>query len=214
MPNDFSMELSYGNRRFKSAAVGLKFLAAELEKKPRKLVPILKTDLKRFLQTTATAMARKHGNPWPTGTTNNSLSRRSGKGVASILASPMVTGSRLGSVKGSIGGTGYLNIHEDGGRVSPASGKYHYIPLPDALNPDGTPKKASHTQWANTFMITSSNGNLLIVRKVGTQLEFLYVLKTSYYIRPRLGMGKSLASGMDYFIDEVIDSMAAELLDV
>ena len=214
MDKNLEIELRYGTQRFKSASAGLIALSKELEKKPKAVVPILRTNLHRYLTAVARAMATKHGTPYPGGTTNASLSRRSGQAVASILASPEVRGVKLSTITGAVGGVGYLNIHEDGGFLYPESGQYIAVPLPAALNANGTPKRPGPSFWANTFVFTSKKGNKLVARKIGTNLELLYVLKKQVYIRPRLGMGAAINKGMNFFIDNVIDAMAAEILDV
>jgi hypothetical protein len=214
MSDDLTIEFEFRNRRFRDASRGLDFLSNELEKNPKKLTPILRTNLLEYLQAIANALAKKHGTPWPGGTTPTTLSKRSGKGVASIKSSVRVSGNSLASIRGLIGGAAHLRIQETGGTITPKKSKYLTIPLPAALNANGTPKKKSARQWANTFVIKSKKGNLLIVRKVGTSIEPLYVLKKSVYIPPRLGMERALVGGLDYFIDETIDKMAREILDV
>jgi hypothetical protein len=211
---DFEIELHFQNKRFKDAVRGLNHIANELGKKQDRIVPLLKTDLKTYLHAVAKGLAAKHGKPWPTGTTPTSLSMRSGRAVASILKSPRVTGTEVANIRGEIGGAGYLRIHEFGGTITPKKAKYLTIPLPPALNANGTPKKKSAREWANTFVARSKKGNLIIFQKNGTKITPLYVLKKSVYIRPRLGMQDALDRNLDYFVDAVVSSMSEELLDV
>jgi hypothetical protein len=95
--------------------------------------------------------------------------------------------------------------------IRPKRAKYLTIPLPAALNANGTPKKSSARAWENTFVIRSKAGNLLIVQKNGTQITPLYVLKPEVYIPPRLGLGATARAGATLLADKLTDAILKEL---
>jgi hypothetical protein len=210
-----TIEFEFRNQRFKDAAKGLMAFGEQMKLDWAKLPPVLRRELKDYLDTVAHAMAKRHGNPWPGGTTNSSLSRRSGALINAIKRSVKVTGKDFADIEGRIGvPLIYGSVHEYGATIRPKKAKYLTIPLPAALNPDGTPKKRGARDWDKTFVIRSKNGSLLIVQKVGNQIVPLYVLKTEVRIPPRLQLGKTLTTGLDYFVDRAGEAMLKALRDV
>lgn len=211
-----SIELTFQfrNQRFNSAVTGLIAFGNSVEASFAGLAPILKSELKDYLDTVAEALARRHGNPWPSGTTSASLSRRSGALLNEIRSSVKVYGETLANIEGHIGtGTSvYGRIQEFGGVIRPKNAKYLTVPLPAALNSDGTPKKKGAREWDNTFVIKSKAGNLLIVQKgIGGDIVPLYVLKSSVTIPARLNMGSTLRAGLGYFVDQAVEKMLQEI---
>lgn len=209
---DTEFSLEYKNKRYQQAERGLMAFANDLNKSPQLAVPILRTELYKYLKRIETALRKKHGSPWPA-TGSDSLSKRSGKSLESIGASIAVSGASINSVVGKIGGADHLSIHEDGGTVKAKNKSYLAIPLAAALDSNGVPKKTSPRDWTNTFVKRSKKGNLIIFQKVGTSLTPLYVLKKTVYIKPRLGMAKALAAGLPLFVDLTMDKIVKELLD-
>jgi hypothetical protein len=149
----------YRNKRFQDAEKGLRALARSLELGMAATGPAIAKEMRAFLEITATALAKRHGNPWPGGTSARTLSRRSGRAISSIRDGVRVSGSRLGEIEGSLGGVSYLKTHEYGATITPKKSKWLTIPLPAALNPDGTPIKRSAKEWRNTFVAQTEHGN-------------------------------------------------------
>jgi hypothetical protein len=118
----------------------------------------------------------------------------------------------MATVTGTIGSDlPYARIQEFGGTITPKKAKFLAIPLPAALNANGTPIKSSPRDWPNTFCAKSKAGNLLIFQRRGTQIVPLYVLKSSVYIPPRLGLKKTLDAGIPYFVERAMDQMVRNL---
>lgn len=211
MSEPVEIRFAFRNRRFVDAERGLDALNRAMGRDLDRSAPVLARELKTFLEGVAEAMARRHGTAWPGGTSDRTLSRRSGGLIASIKDSVTVKGQRLADIEGGIGGAFYLRTHEHGATIRPKKAKYLAIPLPEALDADGTPKVASPRQWKNTFVKQSKNGNLLIFQKRGRHIVPLYVLKREVRIRPRLGLGDTLRTGLPYFVDRAMDRMAKAL---
>jgi hypothetical protein len=194
-----SLEISFEFRtkRFQDAAKGLIAFGQSFSAAWDQVPPVLKSELRDYLAGVARALASRHGNPWPSGTTNTSLSRRSGQLIAAIPKSVAVYGQSFADIYGTIG-TGdliYGRLQEAGGWVRPKKSKYLTIPLPAALNADGTPKKTSAREWENTFVLRSKAGNLLIVQK------------TEVYVPPRLMLSTTLQAGLPYFVEHAMEAM-------
>jgi len=214
MAGDFTIEFEFRNKRFQDAAKGLLAFSKSLNTAwVRNLPDVLKRELKAFLDLTARALSQRHGNPWPGGTSGSTLSRRSGALVSAIQNSVKVYGNTLRDIQGTIGAPGLLygRIQETGGVITPKRAQYLTVPLPAALNADGTPKKRSARDWDKTFIIRSKAGNLLIVQKNGRDLVPLYVLRTSVTIPSRMQMRKTLETGLGYFVDKAQHAMLTEI---
>jgi hypothetical protein len=212
MATQFEVGVSFKGRRYQDAEQGLQALAKDLGKLEHNVYPVVSVELRRLLDGVTEALARRHGNPYPAGTTGNSLSRRSGDLVASLKAAAQVIGSDMSSLHATLGGVFYARIQEEGGTIVPKKAKYLTIPLPAALNANGTPKKQKARDWDKTFIIESKKGNLLIVRREGKALTPLYVLKTQVYIPPRLNLRASVDAAMPAWIDELGDKLLTAML--
>lgn len=141
----------------------------------------------RYLWTT-------HRNPWNGQVVNQTqnLQRRSGKGIASIMASRLVMeGPTLNDIMASFD-TGTMTIHETGGTIRARNSRFLTIPLPAALDRRGLPKKRSAREWPNTFVRRSRAGNLIIFQNLRGRLIPLYLLKPQVTIPARLGMGRKV----------------------
>lgn len=207
-----TLEFEFRGKRYQDAKRGLEAVGKSLEDGLVRASNQLAKELKVYLEGVAKAMAKRHGNPWPGGTTPTTLSRRSGAGIQSILDSVKVKGKFIDDIQGVIGVTGYLAIHETGGTIRAKKSKYLTIPLAAALNSDGTPKRRSAREWENTFVGKSKAGNLLIFQKTSTGMIPLYVLKKEVHIPARLGMKTTLEAGLDYFVDRAFDKMLAAMM--
>jgi phage gpG-like protein len=208
----YEIEFSFRNQRYNDAEKGLAAFAEAISADWDGSAIILSREMKSFLDEVAKALAERHGQAWPGGTSAQTLSKRSGKLVGSIVDSVRVTGTTMATVQGTIGSDlPYARIQEFGGTITPKKAKFLAIPLPAALNANGTPIKSSPRDWPNTFCAKSKAGNLLIFQRRGTQIIPLYVLKSSVYIPPRLGLKKTLDAGIPYFVERAMDQMVKNL---
>lgn len=207
-----TFSLQVGGRRYEDAGKGLHALAQDLGQVETKFPPVVKREMRVFLEGVTEALAQRHGNPYPGGTGPKSLSSRSGKLVESIRDSVFVKGDSLSNIVGEIGGIFYARVHEYGATIVPKRAKYLTIPLPAALNANGTPIKQSAKDWANTFIITSKKGNLLIVKRDGRKITPLYVLKTSVKIPARLNLRTTFDAGLPAWVDDLGDQLVKALV--
>lgn len=155
----------------------------------------LRRAMDRYIKLIAGRVAARMTSPWPGGTSARTLSRRSGRAVQSVRDSVKVEEiltSGQSEIIGRIGGVWYLRTHEKGAVIRAKRAKFLTIPLPAALNSQGIPLKKRARDWANTFIMSSKKGNLLIFQKRGGQIVPLYVLKKSVRIPKRLGMENEL----------------------
>lgn len=210
---DFAFEVNWRNKRYRSAEDGLKSFGKSIEKSIAGTAPVMKRELKQFLIDITESLARRHGNPYPGGTGAKTLSRRSGAMISKFKESVTVQGSNLDDIVGSFSGPHYARAQEYGATITARKAKYLTIPLPAALNSNGTPKKKSAREWKDTFVIKSKKGNLLIVQKQGSGILPLYVLKKQVKIPARLGVRETIAKGIPYFVDTVIEQMVKEVLN-
>lgn len=167
----------------------------------RTITALAEEQMRLYLGRVGRAMSNRHGSAWPGGTGAASLSRRSGAGLAGLTNGAVSRGEN--SVTGTITVPRYLANQEFGIVSTAKQAKYLTIPLPAALNPNGTPKKRSARGWLNTFIVKGKQGSLVICTKRGRRVIALYVLKPSIRIRPRLGMRKVMRSEMKMFKTEL-----------
>lgn len=212
MAKHLTLEFEFRNKRFQDADKGLRAFATALKKDWDGSAKVLSLELRGFLDEVAAALADRHKQAWPGGTTPNTLSKRSGALLNSIIESVNVAGETFDTIKGEIGGSRIARVHEFGAVIKPKKAKYLTIPLPAALNSNGTPIKQSARMWDKTFVARTKAGNLVIFRKVNTKVVPLYVLKTSVKIPPRLGMQRTLEAGLPYFIDSAMDAMVRAVM--
>ncbi len=215
-----TIEFEFRNQRFKDAAKGLGFVGKTLESGMTRMGPVLKRELKNYLDTVASALVTQHSAPWPGGTGVKSLSSRSGKAIASIPASVRVSGTTINTIQGQIGGVSYLRTHEFGATIKAKNafknlpgGPYMTIPLPASLSADGTPKKPEGLRgWDKWFVVKSKMGNWVILRREGRELVPLYILKRQVHIPPRLNMRVALEAGLPVFVDRAVEAMLRRAL--
>lgn len=203
---------NFRNKRFQRASVGLAAFAKELDASWDGAAKSLSRQLKSFLDSVAEAIAQRHSTPWPGGTGEHTLSKRSGALVASIEKSVRIEGSTYNDLKGYIGAAFPAQVHEYGATIRPKKAKFLTVPLPAALDSRGVPKKKSARDWKNTFVAKTRKGNLIIFQKNGTQITPLYVLRTQVTIPPRLGMQATLNLGLPYFVDKAADAIVRDMM--
>ena len=205
----FSFEVLDGNKRYADGIAGLRIIGEKFGKSVDTAAPQIKRELRRYLKQLIKELRLRHSGPYPGGTGPRSLSVRSGKGMASLES--FVTGHKLDSIKGHVKMIPYLMIHETGGIIRPKKARYLTIPLPAALNANGTPKKKSAREWKNTFVLKSKRGNLIIMQKFGGKLTPLYVLKKQVRIPPRLGLREAYRTTESAMIDRLINQLTREV---
>lgn len=201
----FELSFEFRNKRYRDAEKGLRVFVETLNKDWDGAAKILSGEIKTFLDSVAAALAQRHGNAWPGGTGEKTLSKRSGALVASIEKSVKITGTTFGDLEGHISAAFPGIVHEFGATIRPKKAKYLTVPLPAALDSRGIPYRKSAREWDNTFVARSKAGNLIIFQRRGTQVTPLYVLKTSVKIPPRLGMRETLNIGIPYFVERAMD---------
>lgn len=193
----------YAGKEWDNASAAVLALDKRLKGSAEAMTRTIKAELLAYLQHVAENLAQRHGGSYPGGTSASTLSRRSGAAVRSIRRSVAVSGGTVGEIVGRIGGVHHLVAHEFGATVKAKNGGWLTIPLPAALNANGTPKKPRARDWPNTFIIKSKKGNLLIVQKKGRGILPLYVLKKSVRIPARLGMGDELTKALPLFLNRL-----------
>ena len=141
--------------------------------------------MKAHLDRVTGTLAKKHTAPGA-----GTLGRITGRGIARLQDTTVT--ERAGDIQGIVPLNKYMKVHEFG-MVIRAKGKgYLTVPLPAALNADGTPKKGSALLWRKAQVIKSKRGNLLIAVRNGPNWIPLYVLKESVKLAARLGLRDEL----------------------
>lgn len=210
---DLVVELDYRTVRYNAAYKGLQALEKNLKYSLKGGHKEMADELRLYLSDVADDLARYHGRSFTGETHATRLSKRSGRAMRSIKTSVRVSGATLDSLQGKIGGIGYLRAHEFGATVRAKNAQYLTIPLPAALHANGTPIHSSARQWANSFVIRSKAGNLLIVKKQpGGKLLPLYVLKREVTIPPRLRMRETLQRRVPTLVDRGMSRMHRRML--
>lgn len=213
MSMDLQLGFEFRNRRYRDAQRGIDAWARKFDLAVERAGPVLSRELRSFLNSVADALIKRHGTAWPGGTTERSLSTRSGAALRSIRQSVRVTGTRLDDIEGEIGGSFYLRAHEYGAVIRARRVQYLTIPLRAALDSRGVPLRRRARDWDNTFVRRTKRGNLVIFRRQGKDLVPLYLLKKEVRIPPRLKMGETLDAGMTYFVDRATEAMFRALME-
>ena len=215
MANAFEVTFEFRNQRFEDASIGLRAFQEILSKDWDGSAKTLSNELRSFLGQVVDAIVTRNSNAWPGGTSATSLSKRSGALVEAIAGSVQVKGTTFEDIQGSIGAPGipYARIQETGGTIRAKNVKFLTIPLPAALNANGTPIMKSARDWPNTFVAKTKAGNLVIFQKRGATIVPLYVLKTQVTIPPRLNMRTSLDAGLTYLVDRAMDAIVRSVME-
>ena len=213
MANQLEINFEFRNQRFQDASQGLRVFYDTLKKDWDGTAKVLSVELRSFLVSVSQALVQRHSGKWPAGTTDKTLSSRSGDMLKTIVDSVQVNGGTFSTIRGVIGGSAIAAVQEFGATIKPKSASFLTIPLPAALDSNGLPLKKSAREWENTFVAKTKKGNLVIFQKRGTAIIPLYVLKTSVTIPPRLGMQDTLTAGLPYFVDRAMDRMVKAVLN-
>ena len=216
---EITMELELragsGSKTFRDAAKGLAAISKNAINFTN-LDPVIRRNMTLFLKGIALQMSQRHGKAWPGGTTSNTLSKRSGALIASINQSIKVTGKFTsgGDIRGQIGSPlTYASTQEFGATIHGKNSKKKLltIPLPAALNKNGTMKLPKARDYPRTFVAKSRRGNLLIFQKIGKRkIVPLFVLKKSVKIPARLNMGVAIEGGSRALGDIIIEQTLRE----
>ena len=197
---ELQLELRTGvqKKTFLDAAKGLEALslgAISLEK----IDPVIRKTILVWLRAISDQMKTRHSGAWPGGTGTKSLSRRTGNLIRTIEQSVKVTGkfSGSGEIRGQIGSPLiYASTQEFGATIKPKRAQYLTVPLPAALNANGTMKLPKARDYPRTFVAKSRRGNLIIFQKKGrNSIVPLFVLKRQVRIPPRLNLGVAVEAG-------------------
>jgi len=200
------LELSanYGGKGYSDASGAVAALNKHIEDSYKRIPDTLRNELGRYLKRVQSELVSKHSAPYSGARGGDSLSRRSGGGLRSIMESIKVqSGSEIQDVSGRIGGNYYMRVHEYGATITPRTAKYLTIPMPAALDARGIPKKRSAREWSNTFVAPTKSG-LMIFQKRASRIVPLYLLKKSVKIPARLGMYDKLGDMGGYLLSNVI----------
>lgn len=207
----FEFSLSLSGRRYADPVAGLMSLSTALELGFARSVDALSRELRTFLMGIVAELVRRHGSGWPAGTTTTTLSHRSGRMIESLQQGVAVSGTTLGTLTGTIRATDYARAHEYGAVIRARSSMFLAIPLPAALNADGTPKLPSPRMWRNTFVAKSKAGNILLFQKQGTEIVPLYLLKPQVTLPARLGLRDIVNRDVGGFMSRAVDGVAASM---
>jgi hypothetical protein len=208
---DIKLSLLYKNVLYSDANVGLQALAHHFKSAAQRVKPILRQELVRHLQQTVQLIASRNSASWPGGTTATTISRRSGAAMESLKKGIKITDGAYGPT-GEMWGVFYLFVHEYGGTMRAKKSQFMTIPLPAALNSDGTPKHRTAREWNDTFVAESRAGNLIIFQRQGRLIVPLYVLRKEVRVPARLGLRQAQADAMDKYIWAVAKLVTEEVL--
>lgn len=187
------------------------YIGKQLDKAFDEAIVSVRPELLRALQRVASTLEQKHGNPWRGGVANSgpNLQTRTGASLRSIRQSikTVVTSGDLIAAEIS---AAKLSFHEEGGTIRATRSQYLTIPLPAALDQRGVPLRERARAWDNTFVARSRKGNLLIFRRIPGAKEAtpLYLLKTSVYVRPRLGMANAMSEVFGHFDQRLFEEIS------
>lgn len=148
-------------------------------------------EMRKYLRSVTDELAQRHSTPYRHGQRLPTLQKRSGAGLKSLKN--FLVKRTHDDVTGHVRLNKYMTMHEHGGWIRARNARYLTIPLPAALNANGTPKRRRARDWQNTFVKRSRNGNLIIFQTRGRELVPLYVLKKKVRIPMRLGLRKELS---------------------
>lgn len=202
-------------RAFASVEAAADFLEQSLNDAVDAGMVSVTREMRIALEDVYARLEKKHGRGWPTGgapfgTSPDRLSRRTGGGLRSIRDSILVAPGDMESM-GQIS-TGKMTIHETGGTITPKRAKYLAMPMIQALDSRGVPRKSGPRAWRNTFVARSKRGNLIIFQKrTGGKVVPLYLLKRKAVMPRRLGMAKTFEDVVPYFAAKAVRELEAAL---
>lgn len=216
---DVEYALDWRGKRYRDVARGLQVVAKDVDQSFSELNPLVRTILSDYMKSVVIAVRARMDAPYPGGTSPagqfpGSLSTRSGRLLSQMTPARInIVGSLDNSLDVSFTLPGIAAVHERGATIRPKRAKFLTVPLPGALNANGTPKKPRARDWANTFILQSKKGNLLIMQKqAGGDLLPLYVLKKSVTIPRRLGFAETFEAGLDFLADKIAQEIVREFV--
>jgi len=180
----------------------------ELEKATRKLSPVNLREVSAIAQRAmldhvhrvTSALITRHGGRYSQGGGGPSLQRRSGQGLTSIRS---FTRYRRAGLEGVVTIPHAMAVHEFGSVIRAKNARYLTIPLPAALNADGTPKKRSAREWRNTLVVKGKRG-LVVMMRDGRKNIPLCALREAVRIPARLGLRKELRRDMPHLKRDIL----------
>ena len=205
-----SLSLKFRGREYKSPKRGFEAYRGFVDRAVDAGIKEIKPDMRAYIEEVVNALIERHSKPWPGGTTATTLSKRSGHSIESLREGYRVTGNRLDTLRVNLRIPTPLAYHEYGYEKQ-SSGKLLTIPLPAALNSNGTPKRPNARSWDNTFIATSRKGNLIIFQRKGRRIIPLYVLRDSVTVPARLGARKEFQDKIPYFQERLADNFVDAL---
>lgn len=212
------IELDWRGKRYQDIERGLFAVGADVEGRLEKIEPIVRKTLVDYMKAVLQSVRQRVDTPYPGGTSPagafpGSLSKRSGRLLASLADSGVVIGASSNPIEVSYKLDGIAAVHERGATITPKRAKWLTVPLPAALNANGTPKRPSARDWQNTFIIRSKRGNLLIVQRSGRGIIPLYVLKKKVVILKRLAFEEAFTAGKDFLADQIAKEVIREFFN-
>lgn len=203
--HEIGLSVSYGNKRFNDALVGLHALADTLDRNVQDFGHVVGREMRVFINDELAKLAARHSGST---TTDTALAKRTGTLTSALLKDGTVHDApKVADVWGEITLPGEYRIQEYGGTIRPTKGEYLFIPLPAALNADGSPRYRNPRQWRGTFIAESKAGNLILFQRVGRKLTPLYALKREARVRPRLGLVNQMKSGFPAFAERALAAL-------
>lgn len=205
-------EVQLDGKAYRDLESATNALVDDLEKSAYDSVVAVSKEMKAALEQVHRELEKRHGRAWPQGgapfgTNPDYLSMRTGRGLRSIRDSIKVEMPSKNEAKGQIS-TGRLTVHETGVTIRARNVKYLTLPMIQALDSRGLPRRASARDWPNTFVAQSKRGNLIIFQKqTGGRIIPLYMLKREVKIPKRLGMGEAFQRSVPYFMAKAIDAI-------
>lgn len=156
--------------------------------------------MRGHLERVTDKLAKRHSRA-PGATGAGALAKITGGGIKRLQEADVVNAG--GEVYGVIPLTQAMAVHEFGEVIKAKGAGYLTVPLPAALNADGTPKKPSALLWKKARVIKSRRGNLLIAVRNGRAWVPLYALKKEVKVPARLGLRKELKKDRKGLMREV-----------
>jgi hypothetical protein len=209
------VDLDWRGKRYQDIERGLLAIADDFDKKAELIGPIVKKTLRDYMKAVLQSVRERVSTPYPSGTSPagefpGRLSKRSGRLLASFSDTKIGISRTKDPIEVTFRLDGIGLVHEKGATIYPKRAKWLTVPLPAALNPNGTPKKPTARDWQNTFVLKSKKGNLLIVQRNGKDITPLYVLKKSVTIPKRLAFEEAFLAGRDFLADKIAQDVVRE----
>lgn len=185
------------------------YLRSLVPRRVRELRQAGEQALKEYMDVVAAEMGKRSATPYAPGARADGVQQRSGRAHDALTTYKTKDTADGAEAKFTV--PGYLKAHEYGAMIRARASTYLAIPLPAALNADGTPKHFRAREWDRTFVIKSRRGNLLVVRHAGRRrYESLYILKKHARIPAQLGMRKTMVRLGPSFKKNMLRLIAAE----